>query len=154
MKFLFVVLAMTGMSKLVNAQYYASVTKTPDTNGSPVVVKVSNKVQHNLNPPGLRMRNTGRTLTIIGGVMLVGGIVMAATADELYYETTYSSSGTYSEGDPQGAIGIVMAVAGTGMAIPGIIFWSKGSKRYNKYLEEQRASLSLKGTGLTLRYQF
>jgi hypothetical protein len=154
MKFLFVVLAMTGTSVLANAQHHASAAKTVDDSVSPVVVKKSNNIQHNINPPGLRMRNTGRTLTIIGGVVLVSGIIRAATADELYYETTYSSSGTYSEGDPQGAIGIVMAVAGTGMAIPGIIFWSKGSKRYNKYLEEQRASLSLKGTGLTLRYQF
>lgn len=145
---------MTGTSMLVNAQYYVSAAKTVDASVSPVVVKKSDNIQQNINPPGLRMRNTGRTLTIIGGVVLVSGIVLAATADELYYETTYSSSGTYSEGDPQGAIGVVMAVAGTGMAIPGIIFWSKGSKRYNKYLEEQRASLSLKGTGLTLRYRF
>lgn len=150
MKVFFVVLAMTATSAVVNAQYYASSKKNSSTVVSPVRLMQSNPI----NPPGLRMRNTGRTLTIIGSVMLVGGVIMAATADELYYETTYNSSGSYSEGDPQGAIGIVMAVAGTGMAIPGIIFWNKGAKRYNQHLAEKRATASIKGAGLSLRYRF
>lgn len=149
MKFILVVLAMTATSVLVKAQYYVSSEKNSLAVVSPVRLTQSNPI----NPPGLRMRNTGRTLTIIGGVMLVGGVIMAASADELYYETTYNSSGSYSEGDPQGAIGIIMAVAGTGMTIPGIIFWNKGSKRYNKYLSEKRASASINGTTFSLRYQ-
>jgi hypothetical protein len=154
MKIFFVVLAMTGTSVLVNAQSYASAKSHTVVSVSPLIIKQSRENSYTPLPPGLRMRNTGRTLTIIGGVMLVGGIIMAASADELYYETTYSSSGSYSEGDPQGAIGIVMVVAGTGMAIPGIIFWNKGAKRYNQHLAEQRASIVIKGTGLALRYWF
>ena len=149
MKFFHVVLALTAIPMLVNAQQFASHVSNSAAVVSPLRLMQSNPI----NPPGLRMRNTGRTLTIVGSVMLVGGVIMAASADDLYYETTYNSSGSYSEGDPQGAIGIVMAVAGTGMTIPGIIFWNKGSKRYNKYLSEKRASASITGTGFSLRYQ-
>ena len=153
MKFLCVVFAMTATCMSVNAQYYASVSKAPVSSINSLQVRPP-KIQYDPKPSGLRMRNTGRTLTILGSIMLVGGVIMAASADELYYQSNYSSSGSYSEGDPRGAFGVVLAVAGTGMAIPGIIFWNKGSKRYNKYLEEQRASLSIKGAGLALLYQF
>lgn len=150
MKFFVVVFALTATSVLVQGQHYASSVYSSAAVVSPVRLMQSNPI----NPPGLRMRNTGRTLTILGSVMLVGGVIMAATADDLYYETTYNSSGSYSEGDPQGAIGIVMAVAGTGMTIPGIIFWNKGSKRYNKYLSEKGASASINGSTFSLRYKF
>jgi len=152
MRFLFVVLAMTTTGTLVNAQYYASGKLTP-AQVSPVIVNKKPEYQYT-TPPGLRMRNTGRTLTIIGSVLFVGGIVMVATADDLYYETTYSSSGTTEEGDPQGAFGAVMIAGGTGMIIPGIIFWSKGSKKYKAHLSEQGASLGIKSTGLVLSYRF
>lgn len=100
------------------------------------------------------MRNTGQALTIIGGVLLVGGVAMAATADELFYNTTYSSSGSHSEGDPQGAFGVVFAAAGTGMVIPGIIFWNKGAKRYKAHLSNQQATAGVVRTGLSLRLTF
>jgi hypothetical protein len=153
MKFFLIVLAMTGGSMVVNAQYYARANKTIETQVSPLFVKQPVKVL-SVNPPGLRMRNTGRTLTIIGSALLVGGVIMVATADELYYESTYSSSGSYSEGDPKGAFGIVMIAGGTGMVIPGIIFWNKGHKRYKQHVAEQGASLGIKGAGLALRYRF
>ena len=146
-------MAIAGSSVLVNAQYYVHADGSDETTRSPLLVKQSVQSQ-SLNPPGLRMRNTGRTLTIIGSALFVGGVIMVATADELYYETTYSSSGTSSEGDPQGAFGVVMIAGGTGMIIPGIIFWNKGNKRYKQHLAEQGASLGLKGTGLALRYHF
>ena len=97
MKFFHVVLALTAIPMLVNAQQFASHVSSSAAVVSPLRLMQSNPI----NPPGLRMRNTGRTLTIVGSVMLVGGVIMAASADDLYYETTYNSSGSYSEGDPQ-----------------------------------------------------
>ncbi|NJM25659.1 MAG: hypothetical protein HC859_09380 [Bacteroidia bacterium] len=90
------------------------------------------------NAPGYRQRNTGRALTIMGGVMLVTGVVLVSTADATYYNTTVTSSGTYEEGDPKGGFGTLMMAGGLGMTIPGIILWSKGSKRYNRYLEKTK----------------
>ena len=143
---------MTATSTLVNAQFYAS-AKASTARVSPVVINQKETLQYT-KPPGLRMRNTGRTLTIIGGILFVSGIAMVATADDLYYETTYSSSGTTTEGDPQGAFGVVMIAGGTGMIIPGVIFWNKGSKKYKAHLSEQGASIGVKGTGLALGYRF
>lgn len=105
-------------------------------------------------PRGLRMRNTGRALTICGGALAIGGIIMMNSADELYYTTTSGPSGTVEEGDPKGALGVLMTVAGVGMAVPGIIFWSKGQKKYNRYLEQQRVSFNSTASGLSLRYSF
>lgn len=141
---------MTSTSVLVNAQY-AAVNKTRNANF--LMVKQSSEDPY-AKPPGLRMRNTGRTLTILGGAMLIGGIIMASSADDLYYNSTYSSSGSYSEGDPQGAVGVLMIAGGVGMAIPGIIFWTKGAKKYRSHLENERASINIKGTHLALLYQF
>jgi hypothetical protein len=106
-------------------------------------------------PRGLRMRNTGRVLTICGGALAIGGIVMMNSADELYYtSTTSSQSGTVEEGDPKGALGVLMTVSGVGMMVPGIIFWSKGQKKYNRYLEQQSVSLKAGASGVSVRYSF
>lgn len=107
------------------------------------------------NAPGYRQRNTGRTLTIIGGVMLVTGVVLVSTADATYYTTTTTSSGTYEEGDPKGGFGTLMIAGGLGMTIPGVILWSKGSKRYNRYLEKsKKVEAGINTSGVGLRYSF
>jgi hypothetical protein len=105
-------------------------------------------------PRGLRMRNTGRALTIAGGALAIGGIVMMNNADQLFYRTTSTQNGTVTEGDPKGALGVLMTITGVGMMVPGVIFWSKGQKKYNRYLEQQNASLNLKLSGLSLTYSF
>ena len=129
---------------------------TPASTTSAQAYAINREVRYAdpLRPPGLRMRNTGRTLTIAGSILLISGIAMMATADEIFYTTTYSSSGSYSEGDPQGAVGLILTAAGAGMAIPGIIFWDKGSKRYKAYLSNARASVRIARTGLALCLHF
>ncbi len=107
-------------------------------------------------PPGLKMRNTGRTLTILGSALFLGGVIVFSSADEKYYNSTTTSYGTTTEGDPKAVLGFVMMAGGLGMGIPGVIFWSKGSKKYNRFLEQNQAttSLQLNGNGLSLKYRF
>ncbi|MDH4092764.1 MAG: hypothetical protein OEV74_15865 [Cyclobacteriaceae bacterium] len=123
-------------------------------NQSPVIVNSLDRVAYKISyPPGFRMRNVGRTLTVIGGAMLIGGIIVYNNADKTFYNTYQTSTGTYNEGDPQAALGVLMIMGGTGMTIPGIILWTKGAKKYNRYLERETA-LSIKGPGLSVRYRF
>ena len=95
------------------------------------------------------MRNTGRTLTIIGGAMLIGGIIVYNNADLAY---DYYTQTDYKE-QQQAALGVLMIMGGTGMTVPGIIFWSKGSKKYKRHLERE-AAFNFQGTGLSLSYRF
>ena len=104
-------------------------------------------------PPGVKMRNAGRIMTIVGGALIIGGIVMVSNADETYYNYSSTTSGNYEDGDLQGALGVVMIVGGTGLTVPGIIMWSKGSKRYKHHLERE-AAFNFKGTQLSLSYRF
>ena len=104
--------------------------------------------------PGLRMRNTGRALTIGGMVLAVTGIVMMSSADALYYRTTYTQYGTQTEGDPLGALSVTVTTGGVGMIVTGAILWSKGNKKYKRHLERQNASFTTSRNGLTLRYRF
>lgn len=122
---------------------------------SPLFLKQTQAVQPMAAAPrGLRMRNTGRALTIGGGVLALGGIILMNNADELYYTSTSTSQGVVEEGDPKGALGVLMTVTGVGAMVPGIIFWSKGQKKYNRYLEQQSVSLNAGAKGLSLRYSF
>lgn len=126
----------------------------PAQTSSPVYLTGAEVMPGSAMPRGLRMRNTGRTLTILGGALAIGGIVMMNNADQLYYTTTQTQNGTITEGDPKGALGVLMTITGAGMMVPGIIFWSKGQKKYNRYLEQQSATLNIKPLGLSLTYSF
>ncbi len=135
------------------AQFYAMATEKP-ANTSPVVQRSGNDVSYTITrPPGLRMRNTGRALTIIGGSMLIGGIIVVSNAETDYYNSYTTSNGTYSEDDAQAALGVLMIAGGTGMTIPGIIFWSKGAKKYKRHLERE-AAFNFTGRGFSLSYRF
>ncbi|RAW01804.1 hypothetical protein [Pseudochryseolinea flava] len=109
--------------------------------------------------PGLRMKKAGQTMTIIGGILFVGGIVMVAQADDDYYtSTTTTQYGTTTEnGDPKFALGVVMITHGVGLTIPGIILWTRGNKKFNRWTEEQRQqnlSMGLNRSGVGMRYRF
>lgn len=126
---------------------------------SPLIMKPAGEGEYKAYmPPGLRMRNAGRTLTILGSAMLVGGIIVFNSADETYYNSYTSNGTTYEEGDPKAAVGILMIVAGLGTSIPGVILWTKGAKKYKRYLEqhegEQTVSFNMNGNGASLRYKF
>ncbi|HYF68531.1 MAG TPA: hypothetical protein VD884_10360 [Ohtaekwangia sp.] len=106
--------------------------------------------------PGLRMRNVGRTLTIAGSALLVGGIIVFASADERYYTSQQTQYGTHEEGDPKALLGLLMITGGAGMTVPGIILWSKGAKKFNNYIAREREALSLNlsVTRIGLKYHF
>jgi len=162
MKALLFMLAIALVSVPAMAQYnpsFASLQKSENTITSPVVIKPMGEGTYKVfMPPGLRMRNAGRTLTILGSAMLIGGIIVLSSADEMYYNSTTTSSGTYEEGDPKAALGILMIAGGVGMTVPGVILWTKGAKKYKRYQEqhedEQTVSFDFKGNGLALRYRF
>jgi hypothetical protein len=138
-----------------NAQLFASANEptAPVRLESPLLVKHLQPVPYKVSyPPGYRMRNAGRTLTIIGGAMLIGGIIVYDNADP-YYD--YNSQGTtyYTKEEQQAALGVLMIMGGTGMTIPGIILWSKGGKKYKRHLERE-AAFNFQGTGVSLSYRF
>ncbi|MBA4055763.1 MAG: hypothetical protein C0490_13690 [Marivirga sp.] len=148
------VLASTVMS--AEAQVYAQAESNPSQTKakSPVIINKPENVAYTISrPPGLRMRNTGRMLTIIGGAMLIGGIIVYNNADSDYYNSYTNSNGTYTEGDPQAALGVLMIAGGVGMTVPGIIFWSKGAKKYKRHLERE-AAFNFQGRGISLSYRF
>jgi hypothetical protein len=154
MKFFAVMLLLTGASNSVYCQLSSSQNFSSSRIESPLIRVPSDDFPYKVAmPPGLRMRNTGRTLTIIGGAMLVGGIALLASADEPYYSAYSTPYGTHEEGDPKAAVGILMMLGGTGMAVPGIIFWSKGSKKYKRYLERE-AALHFERGGVSVALRF
>ncbi|MFD1000992.1 hypothetical protein ACFQ21_16820 [Ohtaekwangia kribbensis] len=156
---LFVILLLTT-SMPAWAQFNQSVVAVNDERVvSPLIMNPAGEGAYKVYmPPGLRMRNAGRTLTIIGGAMLVGGVIVFGSADETYYSYNSYNGTTYEEGDPKAAIGILMMAGGLGMTIPGVILWTKGAKKYKRYLEqhegEQTVSFNMNGNGVSLRYQF
>jgi hypothetical protein len=156
MKFFIVALALCGWGLSANGQYVANVgaSESSQANSSPIVISDVKRVAYKIAyPPGYRMRNTGRMLTLIGVPLLVGGIIVFNNADENYYNTVTTSSGTYTEGDPQAAAGILMIGVGAGLTVPGVIFWSKGAKKYKRHMERE-AAFNFTGKGLSLSYRF
>lgn len=150
MKRLVIVLVILASSGLAMAQEY---TFTSGENRSQYLHQKSLRTA-TVKLPGQRMRNVGRILTICGGALAIGGIVMMNNADELYYTSTQTQHGTVNEGDPKGALGVFMTISGVGMMVPGVILWSKGQKKYNRYLEREGLSVHSRGAGLALRYSF
>jgi hypothetical protein len=135
-----------------NAQIFASgrSSEVPLTVESLLLLKPAQPVPYKVSyPPGYRMRNTGRTLTIIGGAMLIGGIIVYNQADLAY---DYYTQTDYKE-QQKAALGVLMIMGGTGMTVPGIIFWSKGSKKYKRHLERE-AAFNFQGTGISVSYRF
>jgi hypothetical protein len=108
--------------------------------------------------PGVRKQRIGKNMTIIGGTLLFGGIVLASTG-ETYGTTTYNGQTTI-HGDGKFVFGVVSAVAGVGLLIPGAIIWSNGNKQYRKYMEnelknnQQTISLGATRNGLSIQYRF
>jgi hypothetical protein len=119
----------------------------------------STTLRSSFRMPGERMKKVGRTLTLLGGAMILGGISVYSSADKEVRTVTYttSSGATYTqdEMDPKAALGILMIVGGVGMTVPGVLVWTKGVKKYNRYLEEQqRLSLDIRGTRAGFVYRF
>lgn len=106
------------------------------------------------NAPGMHKIRIGRGMTIGGGVLLVSGIALAATADSYSYSSTTTNGQTTESGDLKGAVGVVFIAAGVGLTIPGIIIWSKGRKRLEAYKIENGLTFDIRGTSGVLTYHF
>ena len=96
MKFIAALLVSLCSVVSARAQVFASAERTTDLPYvSPLVIRSHQPVPYKVSmPPGLRMRNVGRTLTIIGVPMLIGGLIVYNNADLTYdyYSQTYSYS--------------------------------------------------------------
>ena len=156
MRFFVVALLLTGSALAAHGQPVINVgaMDVEHASVSPIVVNDVQRVAYKIAyPPGYKMRNAGRTMTIIGVPLFIGGLIVFNNADENYYNSVTTSSGTYTEGDPQAAVGALMTVAGVGLTVPGVILWSKGAKKYKRHLERE-AAFKFNGKMLSLSYRF
>lgn len=156
MRFFVVALLLTGSALAAHGQSVINVgaMDVEHASVSPIVVNDVQRVAYKIAyPPGYKMRNAGRTMTIIGVPLFIGGLIVFNNADENYYNSVTTSSGTYTEGDPQAAVGALMTVAGVGLTVPGVILWSKGAKKYKRHLERE-AAFKFNGKMLSLSYRF
>jgi hypothetical protein len=80
------------------------------------------------------MRNTGIALTIVGGVVAIAGMALAASADSV------------GRGIPAEAFGIGMGIAGGVTVLTGIPLWAVGVARY----EQKPASKATAGISLAI----
>ena len=115
-------------SNLIAHSAYAS-------KSNPLFIQPAKPLQKEWLPPGYRMRRVGATLTL-AGCFLIGGAVIVKNNSTL-------------------PISPAMVVGGVEMMVPGIIFWSKGAKKYRIYQAEQASttvSLQLKSNGVIYRF--
>ncbi|MEO7991097.1 MAG: hypothetical protein ABI663_16225 [Chryseolinea sp.] len=93
------------------------------------------------------MKKVGRGFTIGGPILVIAGIILASSADNLHedLDIVLRQMG-----------GTLLIIGGIGITITGIILWPKGAKKYKNYLEKQGATTSLqwKGNRLSLTYRF
>ncbi len=100
-----------------------------------------------------KMKNTGRVLTVLGGVLFVSGIVTLSKSSIIY-----NSNGTQSTiGNPGlGALEYLGGVAGLGAGIPLWIIGGHNQKKYDAKLQNLsvRFNATPQHKGLTLTYRF
>lgn len=96
------------------------------------------------------MKNTGATLTVIGGVLAVIGA--ATMYSSSYNMWTGEGAGTLQTG----AITTVAGIAGLGSGIPLLCIGTHFQKKYSAKLEglSVRVNANARSTGLTLSYRF
>lgn len=139
-----------------HAQYYRALGAAESTAVvSPLVQKHTKRIAYEASkPPGLRMRGAGMIMTICGGGLIVAGAIIAANADPNSGQTYVNSNGsTYTDGEVDQAMGVLGIAAGVGLTVPGVILWTKGNKKYQRYLETQTAfNFTKNGVGLTYRF--
>jgi hypothetical protein len=138
-----------------HAQYRALGAAGSTAAVSPLVQKKTMRIAYEATkPPGLRMRGAGTIMTLCGGGLIIAGAIIAANADPNAGQTYVNSNGTtYTDGDVDQAMGVLGIVAGVGLTVPGVILWTKGNKKYKRYLETQTAfNFTKNGVGLTYRF--
>lgn len=111
--------------------------------------------------PGEKKKKIGSIMTVLGGALFIGGIAMYASGDPNYENTTYNqTTGMYETTtiDPKQVLGVFMCVVGTGVAVPGVILWTKGIRQYKQYMKEQGETgavrLGIGNGGAIFSYRF
>jgi hypothetical protein len=102
-----------------------------------------------------RMKNTGATLTVVGNILTVAGIVTVLNN----VEETVPGSQTYSATNDKAATGAIMWLVGVGGMGAGIPLWAVGAHNYKKYSQKlNNVSLRFHAAphraGLTVAYKF
>lgn len=103
-----------------------------------------------------RMKSTGKTLTVGGGILFVAGLVtLANSTSETYYNGSYYS--TTTTGNPEaGALMYILGNVGLGAGIP---LWIVGKNNYRKYSNKlESLSVGIQANpqvaGVALTYKF
>jgi len=157
MKRCIVVLVLLGVCIGGHAQYYHALAAAEVNTAvvSPVIQKKTMRPLYEVTrPPGQRMKSAGMIMTLCGSGLIVAGAIIASNADPNSGQTYVSNNGsTYTDGEVDQAMGVLGIVAGVGLTVPGVILWTKGAKKYNRYMETQTA-LNFTRHGMTLSYRF
>jgi hypothetical protein len=104
-----------------------------------------------------RMKKTGQTLTLLGSVLSVVGIVTLSNSTTTTTSNGYGPSQTTTSGNP--GAGVAAYLVGTACVGAGVPLWIVGGVSQGKY-ERKLNALTIgarvipHGGGLTLRYRF
>jgi hypothetical protein len=100
-----------------------------------------------------KMKGTGATLTVMGGILLVVGISTLLNVST----TTYGNGTTSTSGNAgAGVVAYLLGVAGLGSGIPLWIVGAHQHRKYNNKLQgvSFRFNMNPQGKGLALTYRF
>lgn len=103
------------------------------------------------------MKKKGIVLLSVGGVAMVGGIALAASAN--WQEEPYPGGVNYTSDDPAAIGGILLVLGSIPFTVVGTIFSIRGSRKKNEF-EQKLNNLSIypvkssNYTGLGLSYNF
>jgi len=105
-----------------------------------------------------KRKNTGATLTVLGGVLFVVGVATLANSSyNTYYNGSTGTTTNSTTGNPEaGSLALLFGMGGLGAGIP---LWIVGAHQQRKY-EAKLQNLSFRfnlnpgGKGLTLSYRF
>jgi hypothetical protein len=104
-----------------------------------------------------KMKGTGATLTVMGGILLVVGVATLLNASSSTYTNSSGYTQTSSSGNAAaGAVAYLLGVAGLGSGIP---LWIVGAHQHRKYTQKLeglslRFNMNPQGKGLTLTCRF
>ncbi|HEY8938399.1 MAG TPA: hypothetical protein VIM65_24435 [Cyclobacteriaceae bacterium] len=99
-----------------------------------------------------KMQNTGTTLTVLGGALVIGGIVTLSNST-----ITQTPYGTKTTGNPgAGAAAFLVGLGALGAGIPLWIIGAHNHHKYDRRLENLYVGFNTtpQQTSLTLRYKF
>ena len=104
-----------------------------------------------------KMKGTGATLTVVGGILLVVGIATLVNATSNSYTNSYGSTQTSTSGNAAaGAVAYLLGLGGLGAGIPLWIVGAHQQRKYSKRLEgfTLRFNVTPQGRGITLARRF